>query len=130
MPFDRISIRRNILPANLSNLKKNQSIIVLPADKGRTTVVMDREEYINKANELLQDNSTYKKLDKNPTKTTTSHINKKLKSLKDQRKLDNKTYLKIRPSDATTACFYGLPKIHKPNIPLRPIVSLPGSPTY
>jgi hypothetical protein len=59
-----------------------------------------------------------------------SRIKKKLKSLKDQQKLDNKTYLKIRPSDATTARFYGLPKIHKPNIPLRPIVSLPGSPTY
>ena len=26
--------------------------------------------------------------------------------------------------------FYGLPKIHKPNIPLRPIVSAIGSPTY
>ena len=31
--------------------------------------------------------------------------------------------------DATIARFYGLPKIHKPSIPLRPIVSLPGSPT-
>ena len=34
------------------------------------------------------------------------------------------------PNDATTAKFYGLPKIHKENIPLRPKVSLPGSPTY
>ena len=25
---------------------------------------------------------------------------------------------------------YGLPKLHKPNIPMRPIVSLCGSPTY
>ena len=32
--------------------------------------------------------------------------------------------------DATIAKFYGLPKIHKDNNPLRPIVSLPGSPTY
>jgi hypothetical protein len=74
-----------------------------------------------------QASNTYKKLDKDPTKTTISHINKKLKSLKDQQKLDNNTYLKIRPSDSTTARFYRLPKIHKLNIPLRPFVYLPGS---
>ena len=87
-------------------------------------------DYINKANELLQDNITYRKFDKDPTKTTISRINKKLKTLKDQQKLDNLTYSRIRPSDATMARFYGLPKIHKPDTPLRPIVSLPGSPTY
>jgi hypothetical protein len=38
-------------------------------------------------------------------------------------------YKRIRPNDASTAKFYGLPKLHKENIPLRPIVSLPGSPT-
>ena len=91
---------------------------------------MDKTDYSNKAKELLQDNKTYKKLDKNPTKTTITRINKRLKSLKDEQKLDDKTYHKIRPSDATTARFYGLPKIHKPNTPLRPIVSLPRSPTY
>ena len=36
----------------------------------------------------------------------------------------------IRPNKASTTKFYGLPKIHKENIPLRPIVSLPGSPSY
>jgi hypothetical protein len=53
-----------------------------------------------------------------------------LKSLKDQDKLNRRTYDQIRPKDATIAKFYGLPKIHKDNNPLRPIVSLPGSPTY
>jgi hypothetical protein len=65
-----------------------------------------------------------------PSKTTVNRINKKLKSLKDQDKLNKRTYDQIRPKDATIAKFYGLPKIHKDNNPLRPIVSLPGSPTY
>ena len=30
----------------------------------------------------------------------------------------------------TTTKLYGLPKLHKPNIPMRPIVSFCGSPTY
>ena len=107
----------------LKTLRNDPNIIILLADKGRTTVVMDKTDYSNKARKLLQDEKTYKKLNKNPTKTTISRINKKLKSLKDEQKLDDKTYHKVRPSDATTARFYGLPKIHKPNTPLRPIVS-------
>ena len=55
----------------------------------------------------------------------------KLKQLKDKDKLEETNYDRIRPSDASThARFYGLPKIHKENIPLRPIVSLPESSAY
>nr|VZI04186.1 unnamed protein product [Spirometra erinaceieuropaei] len=36
----------------------------------------------------------------------------------------------MKPQDAAIARFYGLPKIHKPNVPLRPIVALKGTPTY
>ncbi|BHF70336.1 Histidine protein methyltransferase 1 [Sparganum proliferum] len=35
-----------------------------------------------------------------------------------------------RPKDTTLARFYGLPKVHKDGAPLRPIVSLKGTPTY
>ena len=73
---------------------------------------MGKTEFMGKARELLQDTSTYRKLHNNRTKATVSLINKKLKSLKDQEKLDIKTYFKVRPSDATVSRFYGLPKIH------------------
>lgn len=59
-----------------------------------------------------------KKKKKNPTRTTISRIYKKLKLLKDEQKLNDKTYLKIRPSDAITARFYGLPKVRKTLEPL------------
>ncbi|BHF84208.1 hypothetical protein SprV_0902735800 [Sparganum proliferum] len=36
----------------------------------------------------------------------------------------------MRPQVAAPARFYGLPKIHKPNVPLRPIVAPKGTPTY
>ncbi|BHF59794.1 hypothetical protein SprV_0100275500 [Sparganum proliferum] len=35
-----------------------------------------------------------------------------------------------RPQDTALARFYGLPKVHKDGVPLRPIVSLKGTPTY
>ena len=40
------------------------------------------------------------------------------------------TYEKLYSSDGLSPCFYGLPKINKPEIPLRPIVSFVNSPTY
>ena len=39
-------------------------------------------------------------------------------------------YRKLHCSNSTPASFYGLPKIHKPERPLRPITSSIGSPTY
>ena len=42
-------------------LRNDPNIIILPADKGRTTAIMDKTDY---SKELLQDNKTYKKLDK------------------------------------------------------------------
>jgi hypothetical protein len=114
----------------LKDLKNDDDVIILPADKGRMTVVMDKSDYTNKAKALINDTNTYQPLDTDPSKTTVNRINTKLKTLKDQDKLSKQIYDRVRPNDATIAKFYGLPKIHKENIPLRPIVSLPGSPTY
>ncbi|BHF64213.1 hypothetical protein SprV_0200721300 [Sparganum proliferum] len=36
----------------------------------------------------------------------------------------------MKSTDTAGARFYGLPKVHKANVPLRPIASLPGTPTY
>ncbi|VDL99385.1 unnamed protein product [Schistocephalus solidus] len=35
-----------------------------------------------------------------------------------------------KATDAAIAHFYGLPKVHKPGVPLRPIISLRGIPTF
>ena len=93
-------------------------------------MIMNKSEYINKANTLLKDTETYQPLDTDPSKTTVNRINQKLKQFKDKDKLNETTYYRFRPNDASSAKFYGLPKIHKDNIPLRTIVSLPGSLTY
>ena len=138
----RHQITTNKRPVKLDNdeqkaikdLQNDNEIIILPADKGRMTVIMNKSDYINKANTLIKDTETYQPLDTDPSKTSVNRINQKLKQLKDKDKLNETTYHRIRPNEcnstATTAKFYGLPKIHKENIPLRPIVSLPGSPTY
>jgi len=41
-----------------------------------------------------------------------------------------KQFKNLTNFNAKCPIFYGLPKIHKPNIPLRPIVSQINGPTY
>ena len=48
--------KRNITrkqSASLKSLQQNENISMLPADKGRTTVVLDKEDCIKKCNEHL-----------------------------------------------------------------------------
>ena len=44
--------------------------------------------------------------------------------------MNEETYRRLYPTDAGSPKFYGLPKIHKSGIPLRPIISSIGTVTY
>ena len=51
----------------LTQLKQDNARVVLTADKGMAMVIMDQEDYTNKALTLLQDTNTYKVLPKDST---------------------------------------------------------------
>ena len=57
-------------------------------------------------------------------------MNALLLSLKRSGVIPDHLYNRLRSSAGRTPLFYGLPKVHKPNVPLRPIASFVGSPTY
>ena len=63
----------------MSNLEGEKSIVVL-ADKGNTTVVMDVADYEEKAMEVIG-KEPFKVLTKNPTKRNEKRVNDKLKRL-------------------------------------------------
>ena len=52
--------------------------MILPADKGNVTVVMDREEYNKKIESMLAE-KTYKKLRRDPTQSIERKIGQALK---------------------------------------------------
>ena len=54
----------------------------------------------------------------------------KLTSISKKGSIDQNLYNRLRSSGGSTPLLYGLPKIHKPDVPLRPIVSFVQSPTY
>ena len=91
---------------------------------------MDRSDYIKKANELLQDPSTYKTIPSDPTNKLKNKLINKLKKIKNDTSMNDNMYRRMYPTEAVVPKFYGLPKIHKNNTPLRPIVSSIGSVTY
>ena len=45
--------------AAIKPLKKNDSILIMGADKGRSTVVLDKDNYEEKVHKMLQDEKTY-----------------------------------------------------------------------
>ena len=92
-------------------------------------VIMDRQDYINKANSLLNQN-TYRSIPRDPTNTIKNKLIGILKRVKNQTGLDSNTYKSMYPTGCVPPKSYGLPKIHKPDTPLRPIVSSCGSVTY
>ena len=113
----------------LKELKNNNNIIIAPADKGRCIVIMDRSEYIEKMEEKLKDESTYKLINNDPTKEIQTKLKEELQSMKDNKEIDEKLYLKLYPNKTQIPIMYGQPKIHKINYPLREIVDGSGSVT-
>ncbi len=114
----------------IKDLIKDNSILILPTDKGRATVILDKSEYHQKILSMLSDDKTYKKLKRDPALALERKMNSLLLSLKRAGSLPDALYYRLRSSAKTTPLLYGLPKIHKPNTPLRPIVSFINSPTY
>ena len=110
----------------LRSLKKNKNIVIFPADKGGKPVVMDTQEYINKANNLLSDQSTYQEVISDPTNNVNRNFRKNLRQIA-SRCPQPKFFDKFYTTNARLPYFYGIPKVHKPNCPLRPIISSVGS---
>ena len=124
---------RNLTPAEsraLQTLQSDDDIVSVPADKGRATVVMDKLVFEHKVEDLLSDHCTYKVLPRDPTSSLEGQMNELLLTLKKSGVLPDKLYYRLRSSAGECPLLYGLPKVHKPDFPLRPIVSFVNSPTY
>ena len=91
--------------------------------------VMDRQDYINKSNQLLSQPAS-RTIPRDPANKIKPKLINILKRIKSQTGLDNNIYRAMYPMGYGAPKFYGLPKIHKQDTPLRPILSSCGSVTY
>ena len=117
----------------MRELAKNESIVILRPDKGKGAVLLDKAVYIDKMSNILQDNTKFLKIG-TPTFSSIfkqeDKINRFLKQLKDNGVINNETYLELYSSGNAFGVLYGLPKIHKQDIPLRPILAAYNTPNY
>ena len=58
----------------MKKLNEDESIIIVPADKGKCLVIMDKSDYIGKIEEKLLDQETYKQLQKDPSSMIKNYI--------------------------------------------------------
>lgn len=126
---------RSVLPMYerdvLVELAKDKSIVISKADKGNVMVVQDIADYKQKIRGILATSGKFKLLKNNVTRIRETRLQNYLRSLraeKDKKKvlrenrIETCVYNKVLPC-CSRAGFIGLPKIHKPNAPLRPIIS-------
>ena len=114
----------------LQDLAHNESIVVTKADKGNAVVVLDKDKYNTKILEILSDKKKFECIESDLTIQRENSLLNKLKHLKSQNIISLEIYEKIRPIGSRPGIIYGLPKIHKENYPLRPIISAAGTYNY
>ena len=107
----------------LTDLRNDDSIIITKPDKGNGIVIVNKLDYLNKMKQLISDETKFKKLAQNPTKSREDSLITYLRKLKRDVIIDDETLRKILPSGSTHGVLYGLPKVHKSGCPFRPIVS-------
>jgi hypothetical protein len=126
-------IRNNISTKDkeaLFVLRNNKDIVIKKSDKGGGIVVMDTDDYVKKIETMLSDSDTYSQnitvnIEKAKIEIDTIIINLHCKNY-----ISNRQKRFLTNFTPKMPVFYGLPKIHKKDTPLRPIVSQIDSPSY
>ena len=118
----------------LKELRKNPEIVISRPDKGRATVIMSAVEYRAKMMVILNDTTKFCRLGPCDGYDHTANIDTKLSKyllfLSKSHQITQYEHDRLAPTGSTRPRMYGLPKIHKKNIPLRPILSMSSSPQY
>ena len=99
------------------------------ADKGNATVIMDREDYTKKARDIIEYHP-FERVKRDPTRKLEREVNKCLWDLHQKGHILRPLYNKLHASCCSLPRFYGRVKVHKPGMPLRPVISTTESAVY
>ena len=76
---------------------------------------------------ILDDKTKFSRVKSDNNLSNLSRFQRFLRRLKSKKLLEEDDYRRIYPSATSLPAMYGLPKIHKPTVPLRPTLSATGS---
>ena len=112
----------------MKGLKEDKNIVLIKPDKENGVVTLNHSDYTSK-----MDATKFKLLTPELIKATLNQENKLrnfLKELKRENVITNELYDKLCSTGSRPGILYGLPKVHKVNVPLRPILSALGTHSY
>ena len=95
LPKDNITKSQRVA---LKEMKGWGDQVILAADKGNATVVMERSDYDGKVRELLGDTTTYRRLPKDPTQAQETKLSRRLRELQKNREITTPIYNRLRPT--------------------------------
>ena len=128
-----ISAHQARLVSALKKLSKNKTIHITKPDKSRGVVLMNKSDYITRMDNILNDHTKFKKITEDTYKILLRNEDKNNRLVT---QLFNKGIIcedekkTLYSSGSIPGSMYGLPKMHKPNFPLRPILSSIGTSNY
>jgi len=131
--FKRNKIKHNISVKDrdaLNKLRNNTDILIQKADKGGSITILNRLEYVAKMDKMLADPITYTKVNNIDLEAAKSEANSIIYRIHQCNLIEKKQKNFLTRCTPKLPVLYGLPKIHKDNWPLRPIVSQINSPAY
>jgi len=118
----------------LKDLSKNPDVIITKPDKGQGVVLMNRSDYVKKkVDDILKDKTKFSQIPNKPESLIIKNedkLNSFLRKLKKEEVINESTYSSLFTSGSRPGILYGLPKIHKANLPVRPILSALGTINY
>ena len=117
----------------LKELSKNEHLVITKPDKGKGTVILDKQDYVQKIDTILSDGTKFENLGAplaNMIFKTEDKINRYLREMKEENVISESTYDDLFCSGSSFGVLYGSPKIHKANVPMRPILSSYKTPNY
>ena len=115
----------------IRELKRNSEINIKKADKGTTTVIMNKQDKIREGQEQLDNRTHYLPLDIPMVKGMQERVQRIIDTLYREKHLADMTkkWLSQTPNPPRVPLFYTLTKIHKPTPVGRPIISGCDGPT-
>ena len=133
-PEKNLMVNTSEMSAVIRDIKNNEKIVLAKPDKGSGIVVLDKTDYLGKMNLIIDDKSKFLKLGPVSDFDNLSKIEKDiidlLKRLVSNKEISQQIFNEIKPMGSIRPRMYGLPKLHKSEVPLRPILSMTKSPQH
>ena len=120
--------KNNLSPAErkaLKSLSECNDIVIKPADKGSSVVIMDTPFYKAEAPKLLNDTNFHSPVTSDLTDQFNREVQSIIDSLFHKQEISEKCFTYLSNPDPNPGAFYLLPKIHKgyppPGRPIGPM---------